>query len=179
MSRIGKVPIPLPKGVEVKILGKQVQVKGPKGSLELEVLHGVEVELKDNSVFLTLPEGNEKNGKFQGLYRSLINNMVLGVTEGYEKALEMQGVGFRAAVQGNLLDLQVGFSHPTKVEIPQDLTVKVEKNTTIFISGIDKRKVGQFAAEVRAKRPPEPYKGKGIRYRGEYVRRKAGKTAKK
>jgi large subunit ribosomal protein L6 len=179
MSRIGKAPISLPKGVELKVNGRKVEVKGPKGSLELDLLESIDVNVAENEVVVSLTSGNEEKGNFHGLFRSLINNMVVGVTQGFEKKLEMQGVGYRAAVKGSALDLQLGFSHPTIIPIPTDIKVAVDKNTKILISGSDKQKIGQFAAQIRALRPPEPYKGKGIRYEGEYVRRKAGKTAKK
>jgi large subunit ribosomal protein L6 len=177
MSRKGKIPITVPKGVEASVVGNIITVKGPKGSLSQEYLDCVTVTCGDDEIVVSLKDADKKN--FHGLYRTLIDNMVIGVTKGYEKILEMQGVGFRAAVKGNAIDLQVGFSHPTIVDIPEGLTAKVDKNTLITITGIDKQLVGQFAAYVRAKRPPEPYKGKGIRYRDEHVRRKAGKSAKK
>jgi large subunit ribosomal protein L6 len=179
MSRKGKLPIPLPKGVEVKTSGSEVAVKGPKGSLTQRLVPGVEVTIEGNQVIVALAENGQNLAHYHGLYRTLIHNMVIGTTEGFEKRLEMIGVGYRAAVQGDLLDLQLGFSHPTRVAIPKGLTVKVEKNTLIIISGFDKHLVGQFAAIVRSKRPPEPYQGKGIRYVGEYVRKKAGKAAAK
>jgi len=179
MSRKGKLPIPLPKGVEVKLTTSEVQVKGPKGTLHQALVPGIRLEVLPDRLQVHLEEGHEDKGHFFGLYRSLINNMVVGTTVGFLKELEMIGVGYRAAVQGQLLDLQIGFSHPTKLEIPQGLQVKVEKNTTITITGSDKQVVGQFAASVRAIRPPEPYQGKGIRYKGEFVRKKAGKAAAK
>lgn len=179
MSRKGKLPIPLPKGVEVKVSDKDVFVKGPKGSLHQPLVSGVQVNVKDNQVIVSLADEHADLNHYHGLYRTLIHNMVVGTTEGFEKRLEMIGVGYRAAVQGELLDLQLGFSHPTKLPIPKGLTVKVDKNTLITISGFDKHLVGQFAATVRSKRPPEPYQGKGIRYVGEYVRKKAGKAAAK
>ncbi|MGK5595208.1 MAG: 50S ribosomal protein L6 [Parachlamydiaceae bacterium] len=179
MSRKGKQPIPVPKNVEVKVSGTNISVKGPKGSLTQEIIPGIEVKLNNDVIDIVLPEGKEDMGSFHGLYRAIINNMVVGVDKGFERKLEMIGVGYRAAVQGQLLDLQIGFSHPTKLPIPDGIQVKVDKNTLITISGIDKQKVGQFAASVRAIRPPEPYQGKGIRYSGEYVRKKAGKAAAK
>ena len=175
MSRKGKMPIPVPKGVEVKISGETVAVKGPNGNLTQDVKPTCTVVLDAEQVLVT-PNGDD-NRKFQGLYRTLIDNMIIGVTKGYEKQLKMIGVGYRAAVQGNMLDLQVGLSHPSKLEIPQGIKVSVEKNTMITIAGSDKQLVGQFAANVRAVRPPEPYQGKGIRYVDEFVRRKAGKSA--
>lgn len=177
MSRKGKQPISIPKGVEVKVAGSKVSVKGPKGSLELQVMDCIDVKLLDHEIQVCVAD--ESNGNFHGLYRGLINNMVQGVSTGFEKKLEMQGVGYRAAVKGHVLDIQVGLSHPMEMPIPQDIQVKVEKNTGISITGADKQKVGKFAAEVRAVKPPEPYQGKGIRYVGEYVRRKAGKAAAK
>ena len=179
MSRKGKLPIPLPKGVEVKVSNAEVSVKGPKGSLNQKLVPGIQVKLVGNEVIVSLADENSGLDHYHGLYRTLIHNMVLGTTEGFEKRLEMIGVGYRAAVQGDKLDLQLGFSHPTKLQIPKGLTVIVEKNTLIIVSGYDKHLVGQFAATVRSKRPPEPYQGKGIRYLGEYVRKKAGKAAAK
>lgn len=179
MSRKGKLPIPLPQGVEVKVADAEVSVKGPKGSLQQSIMPGIQVKVEGNQVIVSVDDEDADLNHFHGLYRALIQNMVIGATEGFEKRLEMIGVGYRAAVQGDLLDLQLGFSHPTKLPIPKGLTVKVDKNTLISISGFDKRLVGQFAATVRSKRPPEPYQGKGIRYAGEYVRKKAGKAAAK
>lgn len=177
MSRKGNAPIPLAKGVEVKLSGSTLTVKGPKGTLNREILPGIVVVIEKDHLQINLADGHEDMGNFHGLYRSLINNMVVGSSQGFVKKLEMIGVGYRAAVQGQLLDLQVGYSHPTKVPIPQGVHVLVEKNTTIIVSGVDSQQIGQFAAQVRAIRPPEPYQGKGIRYVGEYVRKKAGKAA--
>jgi len=179
MSRKGKMPIALPKGVEVTVSGLIVTVKGPKGTLTQEIAKGVVVAQEGNQLRVSTTESNADMRRLHGLYFSLIQNMVIGVSQGFTKNLDMIGVGYRAAVQGSMLDLQIGCSHPTKLEIPKDLKVAVEKNTRISISGICKQSVGQFAATVRGMRPPEPYKGKGIRYVDEYVRRKAGKTAKK
>jgi len=177
MSRKGKMPIPLPKGVEIKINGNAVAVKGPKGNLQYDIRPGVEVAVVGDHVEVKLAQGHESEGNFHGLYRAIVANMVHGVSHGYERKLEMIGVGYRAAVQGQLLDLQIGLSHPTKLPIPEGLQVKVDKNTSITITGPDKQQVGQFAATIRSIRPPEPYQGKGIRFEGEYVRRKAGKAA--
>ncbi|WP_068466974.1 50S ribosomal protein L6 [Candidatus Protochlamydia phocaeensis] len=177
MSRKGKLPVSIPKGVDVKVSDTEVAVKGPKGSLTQKLVPGVQVKVEGDQIVVSLE--NDEIAHYHGLYRTLIQNMVQGTTEGFEKKLEMIGVGYRAAVQGDLLDLQLGFSHPTKLQIPKGLTVKVDKNTLIVISGFDKHLVGQFAATVRSKRPPEPYQGKGIRYVGEYVRKKAGKAAAK
>lgn len=177
MSRKGKLPIPLPKGVEVKITETEISVKGPKGTLHQKLTPGIDVKVDAENIFVELNEKYPHLNHFHGLYRSLINNMVEGATKGFEEKLEMIGVGYRAAVQGDLLDLQIGFSHPTKLPIPKGIVIKIDKNTQISISGIDKQQVGQFAATIRSKRPPEPYQGKGIRYVGEYVRKKAGKSA--
>ncbi|MDF2576841.1 MAG: ribosomal protein [Chlamydiales bacterium] len=178
MSRVGKKHIPVPKGVQVAVSGQQVTVKGPKGTLVETLLAGVIATVENDEIVITLATNLEVESKMHGLYRALISNMVTGVTTGFTKKLEMIGVGFRAAVQGKVLDLQLGFSHPTRLDIPTDLQVSVDKNTIISITGSNKQHVGQFAAEVRSMRPPEPYKGKGIRYEGEYVRKKAGKTGK-
>lgn len=180
MSRKGKFPVPLPKGVEAASANGEIQVKGPRGTMQQKLMSGIEVEINGDHLNVLLNEGSPTESKFHGLYRSLINNMVLGVSTGFEKKLEMRGVGFRANVQGNMLDLQVGKSHPTQRAIPAGISVAVEeKNTVIVIKGNDKQAVGQFAAEIRAIKPPEPYQGKGIRYQGEFVRKKAGKTASK
>lgn len=177
MSRKGKQPISIPNGVEIKVAGSKVSVKGPKGTLELEVMKDIAVNIVGQEIQVSIADETKQIGNFHGLYRGLINNMVQGVSTGFEKKLEMQGVGYRASVKGHLLDIQVGLSHPCEKEIPTDIQVKVEKNTGIVITGADKQKVGKFAAEVRAVKPPEPYQGKGIRYVGEHVRRKAGKSA--
>ncbi len=179
MSRKAKLPIVLPKGVEAKVEGSLFTVKGPKGTLTRELMKGIVVTMEDSGLKVTIDPKEKLGYNFLGLFWSLIFNMVQGVSEGFKKQLEMIGVGYKAAVQGNLLDLQVGFSHPTKLPIPEGIEVTIEKNTIISIFGNDKQMVGQFAAVVRAKRPPEPYKGKGIRYVDEYVRKKAGKAGKK
>ncbi|NGX61542.1 MAG: 50S ribosomal protein L6 [Chlamydiae bacterium] len=179
MSRKAKIPIPFPKEVEAKVEGLVVTIKGPKGQLSQDVREGIEVSIKEGEIAVSLASTHSGEKNFLGLYWSLIFNMVKGVQEGYQKKLEMIGVGYRAAVQGNTLDIQAGFSHPTKMSIPEGIEVSIEKNTLITIKGIHKQRVGQFAADIRAKRPPEPYKGKGIRYADEYVRRKAGKAGKK
>lgn len=177
MSRKGKLPIKIPKGVEVKVTGVEVSVKGPKGTLHQDVQKGIQIEINGDQVLVTVQNDAEDQGNFHGLYRTLIYNMIQGTTQGFEKTLEMVGVGYRAAVQGTLLDLQLGFSHPTKVPIPKGIQVTVDKGTVILVKGMNKQEVGQFAAVVRSYRPPEPYQGKGIRYSGEYVRKKAGKAA--
>ncbi len=179
MSRKARLPIPLAKGVEAKCDGKVCTIKGPKGTLSQELVKGIIVKIENGQITVSQEEGAHERTNFLGLLWCLIANMVKGVTEGYEKKLEMIGVGYRAAVQGRVLDLQIGLSHPTKIQIPQGIEVAVEKSTLIQIKGIDKRLVGQFAADIRGKKPPEPYKGKGIRYVDEYVRRKAGKAGKK
>jgi len=179
MSRIGSQPIPVPAGVDVQVQGHNITVKGPKGTLKQDLREGVVLKIENNEIILSLADTHSDQGNFHGLYRALIHNMVEGVTKGFEKKLEMIGVGYRAAVQGKELDVQVGLSHPTKIAIPEGVQVKVDKNTSILITGADKQAIGQFAATVRAVRPPEPYQGKGIRYVGEYVRKKAGKAAAK
>ncbi len=179
MSRKGKIPIALPTGVEVKVDGKVIAVKGPKGTMKRELLKGILVSVEKGELRVSLAPEMSHASNFHGLYWALIDNMIKGVTVGFVKKLEMVGVGFRAAVQGKLLDLQIGLSHPTKLTIPEGIQVSVEKNTQILITGLDKQLVGQFAADVRGKKPPEPYKGKGIRYADEYVRKKAGKAGKK
>lgn len=178
MSRIGRMPVAIPAGVEVKVTDDNfITVKGPKGTLERQLVPNMTVKVEGAEVIVTRPNDLKKNKSFHGLTRSLIANMVEGVTNGYEKKLEIQGVGYRAAKSGKSLDLSLGFSHPVVMEDPDGVESKVEGNI-ITITGINKETVGQYAAEIRAKRPPEPYKGKGIRYVGEYVRRKEGKTAK-
>jgi large subunit ribosomal protein L6 len=178
MSRKARNPILLPKGVEAKYQNGIVTIKGPKGALTQQVMKVIDIKITDDKIALTLDEKNKDAKNFLGLYWALVANMVKGVSEGFEKKLEMVGVGFRAAVQGKVLDLQIGLSHPTQLEIPEGIKVSVEKNTLVTIMGTDKQRIGQFAAVVRAKRPPEPYKGKGIRYLNEYVRKKAGKAGK-
>jgi len=180
MSRKGKFPVPMPKGVEVKAENGEIHVTGPRGSMQQKLMSGIGIELEGDQLNVVVQEGLDGLGKFHGLYRSLINNMVVGVSTGFEKKLEMKGVGYRANIQGNILDLQVGYSHPTQLDIPQGITLAIEeKNTLIIVKGNDKQAVGQFAAAIRTIRPPEPYQGKGIRYQGEFVRKKAGKTASK
>lgn len=179
MSRKGKLPITIPKGVEVKVSGKEISVKGPKGTLHHTLIDGVIVNVENGQIIVALDEQHKNAGNYHGLYRSIINNMIIGTSQGFEKKLEMIGVGYRAAVQGHLLDLQIGLSHPMKLPIPEGVVVKVDKNTQILLLGIDKQKLGQFAATIRSKKPPEPYQGKGIRYQDEFVRKKAGKAAAK
>jgi large subunit ribosomal protein L6 len=177
MSRIGKQPVPVPSGVDVSIDGLTVTVKGPKGELVQTMPEGVAIALADDEVTVT-PLGQSRDQRSRhGLVRSLVANMVIGVTEGYVKNLEMVGVGYRAIQKGSDLEIQVGFSHPVMVVAPDGITLVVTDTTKIAISGIDKALVGQVAANIRKLRPPEPYKGKGIRYVDEVVRRKAGKAA--
>ena len=179
MSRIGKAPILLPNGVEVGILGKSIEVKGPKGSLDFEVPGSISVRQDGDQIYVERPDDERKNRALHGLTRSLINNMVIGVSEGFSKELEIIGVGYRAQAKGqSSLELQLGFSHPISVEAPEGVSFDVPEPTRIIISGIDKQIVGQVAADIRSYRKPEPYKGKGVRYLGEHVVRKAGKAAK-
>ncbi len=178
MSRKGNQPIALPKGVEIQVQKNQVTVKGPKGTLSHVICDGIVVTIEDNQCLVTVAEGSNGMARWHGLYRSIIANMVIGTSTGFQKTLELIGVGYRAAVKGHIVDLQLGYSHPTSLEIPKGVSVKVEKNT-ITLEGADKQQVGQLAADIRAMRPPEPYQGKGIRYTNEYVRKKAGKAAAK
>ncbi|RRF99373.1 MAG: 50S ribosomal protein L6 [Coriobacteriaceae bacterium] len=179
MSRIGKQPVTVPSGVTVTINGSDVQVKGPKGQLERTFSDLVAIDQKDNVVTVTRnDEEDPESNVMQGLVRALINNMVVGVSQGYEKKLELTGVGYRAQLKGKTLELTVGFSHPVDYEAPENITFEVPDNTHITVRGISKEQVGQVAAEVRMTRPPEPYKGKGIHYEGEHIRRKLGKAAK-
>ncbi len=178
MSRIGKKPIEIPSGVSVEINGQKVSVKGPKGSLEQVVHEATKIELIDNQLVVKVSnEENVKERALWGLTRSLLANLVSGVTVGFQKSLEINGVGFKAAVNGQVLVLNLGFSHPVNFPIPAGITITVEKNV-ITIAGIDRQRVGQIAAEIRALKKPEPYKGKGIKYSDEVIRRKAGKVVK-
>ncbi len=176
MSRVGKLPIRLPKGVEAKIDGRHITVKGPKGELERTVPSGMTLSLEDGLIRVGRPSDEAKHRALHGLTRSLVANMVTGVDSGYERRLEIHGVGYRAEQKGRNLSLTVGFSHPVEVVPPEGVKLSLESPTLIRVEGIDKEKVGQMAAEIRKIRPPEPYKGKGIRYQGEHVRRKAGKA---
>jgi len=179
MSRIGKVPIPLPKGVTVTQDKNEFRVKGPKGELSLTVPPRVTVKQEDGELRVERHGEDKQARAFHGLVQRMVSNMVTGVTDGFRKELEIQGVGYRAAMEGTRLNLNVGKSHPVFFEAPKGITFEVPKPTTIIISGFDKQAVGQVAAQVRSVRPPEPYKGKGIRYAGENVRRKVGKSAGK
>ena len=179
MSRIGRMPIAVPTGVTVDIAeNNQVTVKGPKGTLTRVLPEEMDIKLEGDQIVVTRPNDLKKMKSLHGLTRTLINNMVIGVTEGYTKVLEVNGVGYRAAKQGKKLVLSLGYSHPVEMEDPEGLESKVDGNT-ITVSGIDKEKVGQYAAEIRETRKPEPYKGKGIKYADEVIRRKVGKTGKK
>ena len=178
MSRVGQKPITLPEKVEIKIDGAAVEVKGSKGNLSWAMPEGITLEQEDGTLTLKRADESRRLRALHGTARSLINNMIQGVSEGFTKDLEIQGVGMRAAVKGKELDLSLGKSHPILHPIPEGITVTVAENTKIKVEGIDKQAVGQFAADVRAYYPPEPYKGKGVRYVGEYVRRKAGKSVK-
>ena len=177
MSRIGKQPIELPSGVNVAISPGRVQVNGPLGELSQNVPARMQVEQDDGNLLVKRPTERGDDRALHGLTRSLIANMVEGVTKGFEKRLELQGVGYRATLRGTDLELNVGFSHPVVVKPPQGISFEVPEATSVLVKGIDKQQVGEIAAEVRKVRPPEPYKGKGIRYEGEYVRRKVGKRA--
>ena len=178
MSRIGKQPIMLPKGVKARVEGRDLLVEGPKGKLSLAIDESVQVTLSEQSLTCALQKSSQTNAKARyGLTRSLLANIVKGVTEGFTKDLEVIGVGYRAQVKGNILEMSLGFSHPIHYTIPQGIVVTVDKQTKIKITGVDKHLVGQTAAEIRMHRVPEPYKGKGIKYSDEIVRRKAGKAA--
>ena len=177
MSRIGKNPVPIPQGVEVTMDGRLLRVKGPKGELTQEIHPDITVSVEDGEVRVTRPDDEREHRALHGLFRSLIANMVTGVTEGYVRRLEIVGVGYRAAKQGDGLRLQLGYSHPIEVDAPEGITFDVPTPTRITVSGASKQQVGQVAANIRALRKPEPYKGKGIRYEGELIRRKSGKAA--
>jgi len=177
MSRIGKKPIEIPAGVSVSLSPGRVMVNGPLGELQTQVPQRMKIERDGDTLVVTRPTERGEDRALHGLTRTLVANMVEGVTKGFEKALEIQGVGYRAALRGADLELNVGYSHPVVKKPPQGITFDVPAPTQVVVKGIDKQQVGQTAAEVRAVRPPEPYKGKGIRYRGEYVRRKVGKRA--
>jgi large subunit ribosomal protein L6 len=177
MSRIGKKPIPVPSGVEVDIKPGTVTVKGPKGTLSERISRDITVKQEDGQLVISRPTDRGDHRALHGLARSLVANMVTGVTDGYEKRLEIQGVGYRAALRGSDLELQLGFSHPVSVKAPEEIQFEVPQPTQIVVRGISKQRVGEIAAQIRKWRPPEPYKGKGIRYAGEHVQRKVGKRA--
>ncbi|MBQ6128995.1 MAG: 50S ribosomal protein L6 [Lachnospiraceae bacterium] len=179
MSRIGKMPIAIPAGVTVDVAeNNKVTVKGPKGTLERVMSNEMAIKVEDGQITIERPNDLKRSKSLHGLTRTLLNNMVIGVTDGYEKKLEVNGVGYRAQKQGKKLTLNLGYSHPVEMEDPEGVETVVEGTNIIFVRGIDKEKIGQYAAEIRDKRRPEPYKGKGIKYADEHIRRKVGKTGK-
>ncbi|TSD97844.1 50S ribosomal protein L6 [Gordonia rubripertincta] len=178
MSRIGKNPIEIPAGVDVTVDGQRVSVKGPKGELSLTVSEPIAVAKEDSTIVVTRPNDERRSRALHGLSRSLINNLVIGVTQGYTTKMEIFGVGYRVQAKGNDLEFALGYSHPVPIEAPEGITFAVESPTKFSVSGIDKQKVGQISANIRRLRRPDPYKGKGIRYEGEQIRRKVGKTGK-
>ncbi|WP_199441759.1 50S ribosomal protein L6 [Umezawaea beigongshangensis] len=179
MSRIGKLPITVPSGVDVNIEGQDVKVKGPKGALSLSVAEPIVVEKsEDGTLEVKRPNDERRSRSLHGLSRTLVHNMVIGVTQGYEKKMEIHGVGYRVALKGSSLEFALGYSHPVKVDAPEGITFVVENPTRFSIQGIDKQLVGEVAANIRKLRKPDPYKGKGVRYSGEKIRRKVGKTGK-
>ncbi|MET7996551.1 MULTISPECIES: 50S ribosomal protein L6 [unclassified Amycolatopsis] len=179
MSRIGKLPVAVPSGVDVTINGQHIQVKGPKGTLEHTLAEPITVERgEDGTLQVKRPDDERTSKALHGLTRTLVNNLVVGVTAGYEKKMEIHGVGYRVQAKGSDLEFALGYSHPVKIEAPEGITFKVETPTRFSVSGIDKQKVGQIAAVIRKLRRPDPYKGKGLRYEGEKIRRKVGKTGK-
>ena len=175
MSRIANNPVGIPSGVEVFLNGRELSVKGSKGTLEMTVDNQVDIKHEDDVLKFSAANNGKKSGALAGTYRSLVNNMVVGVSEGFTKALQLQGVGYRARAQGKKLNLTLGFSHPIEYEIPNGIEVETPSQTEVVVKGIDKQLVGQVSAEIRAFRPPEPYKGKGVRYANEYVKRKEAK----
>lgn len=177
MSRIGKKPVQLESGIEAKIENSRLSIKGPKGTLDLVLNREINLEIKDGEINIVKSGKTKKAPAIWGLTRALVANMVEGVKSGYKKQLELQGVGYRMSVQGKKINLALGFSHPVVVDVPENLEAKIEENNILTITGIDKQLVGQFAADIRKLKPVEPYKGKGFRYVGEHVRRKAGKKA--
>jgi len=179
MSRIGRQPVAIPSGVTISLDKRAIEVKGPKGTLTATLPESIEAKVEEDQIVFEPLANDKQTSSLFGLARAITNNMVTGVTDGFTKDLEIQGVGYRADVQGKNLSLTLGFSHPVDMPVPEGLEVKMDGNTKIQISGIDKQRVGQFAAEIRKLRPPEPYKGKGVRYADEHVRRKVGKTGAK
>ncbi|WP_193596801.1 50S ribosomal protein L6 [Microbacterium sp. YJN-G] len=178
MSRIGRLPIDIPTGVTISVDGREVAVKGPKGELTLQVAKPIEVAVEENQVLVTRPDDERESRSLHGLTRTLINNNIIGVTEGYTKGLEVVGTGYRVQQKGSSIEFALGFSHPVVVDPPAGITLTVEGANKVTVSGIDKQAVGEAAANIRKIRKPEPYKGKGVRYAGEVVRRKAGKAGK-
>ena len=179
MSRIGKLPIAIPDGVDVKIDGNTIIAKGPKGEEKVEFPAEISVEIQDKEVIVTRKDDDRKSRSLHGLFRTLISNAIVGVKTPFEKKLEIVGVGYRAAMQGSAINLSLGYSHPVIIEPPKGITISVEANTKVTVSGTNKQMVGDVAALIRSKRPPEVYKGKGVKYEGEYIARKAGKAGKK
>ncbi|MFH1035028.1 MAG: 50S ribosomal protein L6 [Pseudomonadota bacterium] len=179
MSRIGKLPVNLPAGVEAKVDGQRVEIKGPKGALAREFHPMVQIEQQEGALRVTPREQNQQGKALWGLSRTLLNNMVVGVSTGFKKVMEINGVGYKAEVAGSTLKLALGFSHPVVFELPEGISASVEKNTILTVSGIDRELLGQTCATIRAYRPPEPYKGKGIKFAGEAIRRKVGKAGVK
>jgi large subunit ribosomal protein L6 len=179
LSRIGKLPIVLPKGIEAKIEANTIEFKDSKRSAKLDTLGNVKMAIEEGKVIFSPKDDSARSKAFWGTYRVLADNIVTGLTQGFEKRLEITGVGYRASVKGRVLELLLGYSHPINFDIPEGIEILVDKNVSLVIKGADKQKVGQAAAEIRAFRPPEPYKGKGVRYADETVQKKAGKTAKK
>ena len=179
MSRIGKIPVVMPADVKAAVSGYSIKIEGPKGKLDCAFPEGINIKVEDKKIVISRKGDTSKEKAIHGLYRSLVNNMVIGVAKGFEKDMEIVGTGYRAKVEGKKLNLIVGHSHPINYEIPDGITVAVEKNTFLKVSGIDKQKVGAVAADIRAYYPPEPYKGKGIKFVGEHIRRKAGKSVAK
>ena len=179
MSRIGKQPVPVPAGVEVKIDGSRLWLKGPKGQLERELHRDMIVKYEGSQLLVERPSDNKQHRSLHGLTRTLVNNMVIGVTEGFQKNLELVGVGYRASIQGKKLVMSMGYSHPVEIEPEEGLVIETPAPTRISVKGINKERVGALAAVIRAVREPEPYKGKGVRYEGEVIRRKAGKAGAK
>jgi large subunit ribosomal protein L6 len=178
MSRIGKMPVSVPGGVDVSVDGQLVTVKGPKGTLSHTLAEPITIEREDGALLVRRPDDERRSRALHGLSRTLVNNMVIGVTQGYEKKLEINGVGYRVALRGSELEFSLGFSHPVRVVPPEGITFVVEAPTRFSVQGIDKQKVGEVAANIRRLRRPDPYKGKGVRYSGEVIRRKVGKTGK-
>ena len=179
MTRIGRLPVEIPDGVEVKVENNVVTAKGPKGTESVAIRPEIEVKVEGKQIILTRKSDDRKSRSLHGLSRTLVHNIVVGVKDGFEKKLEIQGVGYRAQMQGSAINLQLGYSHPIVIEPPEGIKIAVEANTKITIAGSNKQAVGDIAALIRSKRPPEVYKGKGVRYEGEFVRRKAGKAGKK
>lgn len=179
MSRIGKLPVVIPDGVDVKVENNLVTAKGPMGTESVQIRDEIEVKVEGKEIIVTRKNDDRKSRSLHGLSRTLVQNVVTGVKDGFTKKLEIQGVGYRAQMQGNAINLQLGYSHPVVIEPPEGIKIAVEANTKITVTGSNKQIVGDVAAQIRSKRPPEVYKGKGVRYEGEYVRRKAGKAGKK